>query len=275
MVAARKLGFNKSSILDGVRDALDLMSFCGNDNDIERIEAAYKQIHTNWSKKPTRSKLNWKQRFVPLPADTSKQKRGHSQSAEVPLERAITKAFPLNTCMWNQMPVASGLMEGSVMDKRRAIDLIYRPDETKDVYEFIELKVANNKNDSLSDAAIEITEYGLIYLFSRRYRDKLGYRERPVLDASHIRLRVLAETMYYKNWENVSYPPVNELNTALAKFLENHASELGELEMDFQFETFLLIFECPEINGKMMNENIMNTLRESTLNKETYSRNTI
>ena len=192
-----------TSILDGVRNILDPNQHNDEKNFTLSIQAAYERIQNNWNGKPSRSKKNWELRFVPLPEDISKQKQGHSHKAEVPLERAIASAFQGKNTIWNQMPVASGLVESSYKDKRRAVDLVYKPDSSKASYEFLELKVANNKHDSPSDATIEIIEYGLLYLFSRHYAKSLGYspEKTPVLKASHIGLRVLAEMEYYNHWK--------------------------------------------------------------------------
>lgn len=270
-----------ASILGGVRDILD-QNLTDNKMNGKLLGAAIKQIEENWHGNKTSSRKNWGLRFVPLPKDTSKQKEGHGHKAEVPLERSIARAFEGMETLWNQMPVASGLVEVTLdgkrkaVGKRRAVDLIYKPDASKDAYEFLELKVANNKNDTTMDAVIEIIEYGLLYLFSRLYAGKLGYspNKQPILWASRIGLRVLAERKYYENPKNQTcdnYALVNELNNALKEFLNSKPKEFDGFEMDFKFEIFPSNFECPEIDGTELNENLMGSLRNAICKKEVYS----
>ncbi len=264
-------------VRDGVRDVLDPNHLKGSKDSVSLINAAYERIKANWHGKKTSSRKNWELRFVPLPKDTNK-KRGHTEKAEVPLERAIASAFEGMGTLWNQMPVASGLVEKSSKGRRRAVDLIYRPDALKDAYEFLELKVANNKRDTPKDAVIEVIEYGLLYLFSRHHAEDLGYSldKKPILRASHIGLRVLAEREYYGNWLDAGYYTLGNLNNALDDFLKSRSNDFGELRMDFRFETFPSDFKCPQIvNGTQLNENLMASLRYVLRNKETYSRKPI
>jgi hypothetical protein len=276
-----------ASILSGVRDILS-KHLADKTMNSEVLNGAIGKIENNWHGKQTSSKENWKLRFVALPTDKSKQKKGHDQKAEVPLERTIARAFDGKEArtidgkkiLWNQMPVASGLVESSSNDKanrkgkRRAVDLIYQRDVEIKGYEFLELKVANNKIDTPIDAAIEVLEYGLLYLFSRIHAETLGYSE-DILKASRIGLRVLAERDYYKQWKDDVYFSLDELNDALKVYLESNDKVFGELQMDFRFEAFPTNFKCPEINDTNLNENLMESLRNAFLMKETYSRNLI
>lgn len=273
------------SILDGVRKILD-QNLADNRMNSEVLEEAIKQIKNNWHGNKTSSKKNWELRFVPLPEDKSKQIKGHGHKAEVPLERTIAKAFfeetkkntpsnqtPIEKTLWNQMPVASGLVKNSSKGRRRAVDLIYKPDASKKRYEFLELKVGKNKKDTSRDAALEVIEYGLLYLFSRQYMEKLGYSpdKTPILGASHIGLRVLAEREYYENQMVDSHSPLlDKLNKIFNEYLKNKPKEFGKLTMDFRFETFPSKFKCPEIDSTKLDENLMDSLRKAIRNKKPY-----
>jgi hypothetical protein len=266
-----------TSIFDGVRKNLE-SSFTERRINSDMLNDAMNQIEKNWHGNGTSSKKNWDLRFVSLPQDTSKQKNGHGLKAEVPLERTIAKAFEGKGVVWNQMPVASGLIDKpedklNSAGKRRAVDLIYKSDETKKTYELIELKVAGNNKDDPISSAFEVIEYGLMYLFSRGHLEQLGYStdRQPILSASNIGLRVLAEMDYYKKFNYDGNFPVNDLNIAFKGYIDGNEIELGELKMDFQFESFPDEFKCPEIDSSSVNEAILESLRNAFLNKKAYS----
>lgn len=262
-----------TSILNGVKSILAQLH---GKNDGELIDEAYACICKNWNKKPTKSRKNWALRFVPMPDDSIK-KEGHGAKSEVPLERAIAYAFKEKGVLWNQMPVASGLVENSDKDRRRAIDLIYKPDSPTENYEFIELKVANNKINTPKDAAIEIIEYGLLYLFSREHMGAIGYSadKQPILGASFIGLRVLAEDAYYKSWMGDDYYNFNNFNESLNNYIESNPKRFGELKMDFKFESFHSNFESPEIVGTKFDEKLIEYLRNAISTKATYPKKSI
>lgn len=274
---------NMSSILDGVRSILNELN--GQNDGVLLINNAYERIYKNWNKKPSRSRLNWELRVVPLPLPTTKRKGEHNSKAEVPLERAIAHAFNDKNIMCNQMPVASGLLDKptkespSEYDKRRAIDLIYKSDALKESYEFIELKVAINKKDSPKNAAIEILEYGLLYLFSREQRNKLKYGidKKPILRATNIGLRVLAEENYYKNWDDDSFLSMtNQITKALRTFIEGRSQDFSGLDMDFEFQVFTSGYECPAIDTeKELTSEILDSLRNAITTKKNYPRKLI
>jgi hypothetical protein len=128
----------------------------------------------------------------------------------------------------NQVPVASGLTTGSA-GGRRAIDLVHRCGDGW--YEIIELKVDEGAGTPLF-AAMEILQYGVLYIFSRENASTLGYKETGMLGATGIHLKVLAPVTYYRecdlSWLEES------INGGLAKFLGR--SERA-FEMDFKFES--------------------------------------
>lgn len=231
------------SILDGVRNILPL-----------DIEAAIGKIEANWSQGMSRSTQNWRFKHIPL-----KQGSGYSdldwRESEVLLERMICdECRERQLTIWNQMPTASGLLplppkredrkRRVTSEGRRAIDLVYRPAGAEEIYEFLELKIRRKDGtaDSLRHATLEVLEYGLLYLFSRKNQVKLGYAKSPekkqryaVLDASEIRLRVLAAKDYYTSQDH-SDVSVETINKALETYIANNHTSFGNLKMNFGFQ---------------------------------------
>ena len=195
-------------------------------NGFELVERTFRRIEANWDNSPRSgkppSKENWRHK-------PSTEKVG--QRLEVRLERAIVE---LEGMPWaNQVPTSSGLM-GAHLDKTRNIDLVY--DCGNGRYKFVELKV--NSNTPLF-AAMEILGYGLIYLFSRLYRNP---SDKKMLDAKSIHLKVLAP---YKYYYYITKTPVRHdekyqlawleglINDGLGTFLDGFG-----VSMDFRFEAF-------------------------------------
>ena len=108
----------------------------------------------------------------------------NNPSLEKQLEKAIVR--DLDEEWTNQMPTASGLVTSG--ERQRNIDLAHFRGMRE--FELIELKV---ESDTPLFAAIEILKNGITYLFSRRHRERLGYREsdQAPLWADVIHLRVL------------------------------------------------------------------------------------
>lgn len=236
------------SILNNVRGALE--------QNPPDIEFAISRIHENWSKKPSRSSQNWRSKVIPLQTGSGYKSSPKWEHSEVLIERSIVEACsdrlnadPHCLCLWNQMPVASGLLsrdesnpkKRTPSEGRRAVDLVYRPDGPNGRIEFLELKVVrrDGTRDSLRDAALELLEYGLLYLFSRKNLIALRY-DKPskdnsyeVLHAPSIRLRVLAPSGYYDG-QTIGSFPIDATNTALKDFIGNHC--LGNLKMDLGFQ---------------------------------------
>lgn len=154
----------------------------------------YEQVEANWDKRPSRSSENWRDIRQGTPSSDGKK-------LEVTLERRIVGCpWPASVRWFNQVPVASGLAN-SVRDKKRAIDLVHVSEMNNGWYEFIELKVAQSGGTPLL-AAMEILQYGVLYIFSRKNARNLGYdiNEKPSLKAPGIRLLVLAPATYYDEY---------------------------------------------------------------------------
>ena len=140
----------------------------------------------------------------------------------------------------NQMPTASGLVTSG--ERQRNIDLAHFRDVRE--FELIELKV---ESDTPLFAAIEILKNGITYLYSRRHREELGYREsdQAPLWADVIHLRVLAPTGYFHGY-NFGWLE-RFLNRSLAALVDPMLD--GSLRIDFSFERFSRSFK-PEVRGE-------------------------
>lgn len=162
------------------------------------------------------SSENW--RFTPR-SEISDE----NESPEVCLEREIVRQQKMNK--WaNQSPVASGLLDAD-SDKGRHVDLV-REVERGAIYELIELKWSA---DNPFFAAMEILCYGLIYLL---FREKFLQPDKPLLQASTIRLRVLAPEAFYrgKGAKNALAALESQISEAMCK----HAAQAG-IKMDFRY----------------------------------------
>src|SRR5579859_421354 len=140
-------------------------------------------IENNWDGRASRGLQNWR----------------HSQErtiakANASLEKCIEKGVVnvAGSAWTNQVPICSGVNDGR--DGKRCVDLALLNGED---LELVELKV--NSNTPLF-AAVEVLIYGLVYRFSRRHRDTLGYtpRKNPlVFNVTRVALKVLAPGDYY------------------------------------------------------------------------------
>ena len=99
-------------------------------------------------------------------------------------------------------------------------------------YELIELKTDDGGGTPLF-AAMEILQYGVLYIFSREKFQELGYHGIELLNAKGIHLRVLAPADYYAPY-NLSWLE-KSINKGLASFLTKF-----NFKMDFKFDTLSL-----------------------------------
>lgn len=191
------------------------------------VRALFGNVTGNWrrcldglNRLPSRENWRW--------FDPKGQIAAHNLSAEVTLERAVVAAaLSQGREDWsNQVPVASGLIAGGG-DRRRAIDLVRRRGPA--AFDFVELKVAS---DNPLYAAVEILKYGFVWLLSREHRERLGYAERVLIQASDVRLSVLAPPSYYDGLH------LEWLADGIADGLHRLTDDEQEINLTFQFEAF-------------------------------------
>jgi hypothetical protein len=194
------------------------------------VAAIYEKIHSNWKASPGKgSDQNW--RFA-------KQKRiaERNKDPETWLERMIVnrpKGLSPDTETWvNQVPIASGLTDPHA-DGSRRIDLVR--DCGDGTYDFVELKV---EDATPLYAAMEILKYGLVYALCRKETSvlQLKHKERPLLQAKGVHLRVLAPAKYYADFDLARFEA--SLDKGIAAF---GAQKALPFEMDFKFETLSVI----------------------------------
>ena len=179
------------------------------------------QIQSNWHKGESRSdNQNW--RWQPNIEINEK-----NNSREVFLERLIVKT-QVGKDWVNQVPVASGLTSSA--GGRRAIDLVHKSED--DWYELIELK-ADHRGGTPLFAVMEILQYGVLYIFSRKNAQTLGYTKKGILDANGIHLRVLAPADYYEPYN------LSRLEKSIDRGLTSFLAK-SNFKMDFKFETLSL-----------------------------------
>jgi len=191
------------------------------------VQGIYERVESNWNKARNHnpSRKNW--RF-----DEPRRKIADKNTdLEIKLERAIVNLeinSPPDYVWVNQVPTSSGLVHPRA-DGPRHIDLVHRRDIR--AYEFIELKV---KSNNPLYAAMEILQYGILYIFSRRNRQiRDADKDKRLLEARTIDLKVLAPHDYYKgsklDWLE------DGINDGLKRFVKEN--KCGFL-MNFKFESF-------------------------------------
>ena len=111
-------------------------------------------------------------------------------------------------------------------------------------YDFIELKV---KDSTPLYAAMEILKYGLVYALCRKNTRVLQpkHKERLLLQATGIHLRVLAPATYYADFDLARFEV--SLDKGIGAF---GAQEGLPFEMDFKFETLSSVLERSEVKWK-------------------------
>jgi hypothetical protein len=181
-----------------------------------------KRMHKNWSnsqvlnpRSPSEENWRWEKKL---------RISENNLSSEKLCEKAIAACCGED---WvNQVPTASGLLDGT-SEKQCNIDLVHRIAPAE--YEFIELK---HESDTSLFAAFEILKYGLLYVFSRRYAEQLGYSgiSKEVLGAELVRLRVVAPYAFYTYFPSKPDWFQKEINRGLSCLL------LDGYRMDFKLE---------------------------------------
>lgn len=118
----------------------------------------------------------------------------HNPSTETILEKAVANlAESCHMPGWfNQCPVASGIVD-SGRNRKNAVDLVHWS-KSGECARLIELKWASNDPRY---ALREILRYGVAYIFCRVHRNELCLERRPLMDANHVALEVVAPRQFY------------------------------------------------------------------------------
>ena len=165
-------------------------------------------------------------------------------SPEVTFERAFMEAADEHWA--NQVPTCSGVFRPEA-DHRRSIDLVKKTGNGS--FEFIELKVCS---DTPLFAALEVLDYGVLYVFSRIHARSLKYRPgcSAILDAHKIGLRVVAPRRFYE-YKIRAGPWVPFDLGWLESMMRDAARQLasmirGDTTIDFRFDVFSEGFSWPQ-----------------------------
>jgi hypothetical protein len=196
---------------------------------ISLVEDALTKIDENWRAAGGRRKAsaqNW--RF-----EKQLEIAAGNPSREKTLEKAIAR---LAGDQWaNQVPTASGLVNGR-SDRQRNLDLVF--EASPDRFEFIELKL---ECDTPLYAAIEMFQYGALYIFSRLNSQHLFARAHFLLEAKALQLRILAPLEYYRSYRFDWLEAA--LTTGLQAALDRRRGLLESI--DFRFNAFPDGFRWP------------------------------
>ncbi|QOY88000.1 hypothetical protein [Paludibaculum fermentans] len=176
-------------------------------------------------------------------------------SLEVRIERAIARLMDSD---WvNQVPLSSGLTDGH--EAKRSIDLVHRHSDTE--YDFIELKALSpgrrcGGNQTPLFAAMEILQYGLIFLYCRENQEVLFPATadlRPLLRARIIHLEVLMTHNCYEQPGGVGQSGLAWLNNILLSCMEelNHRTPCL-VSFTFAFKQFAKEFAWIEADHQSL-----------------------
>ena len=163
-----------------------MASLFDNTRDLDDIGEIYRRMRTNCPSPASTSTQLWRLRRA-----TNISSYNTSEETMIEKAVAILAARGHMQGWFNQCPTASGI-GSSRMDRRRNVDLVFwnAPDRYAAL---VELKW---QSDSASEALRQIIGYGAAYVFGRMHRDKLPLQHRPVTDARHVSLQVVAPAAY-------------------------------------------------------------------------------
>jgi hypothetical protein len=152
---------------------------------VDLVRRLYERVSNNLGEREP-SKMNWILRRRTSVRETN-------LSIEVVLERAVVLlAEHKHLAGWyNQMPVASGLIDGR-SHKRAAVDLARIAKDRLDLYEL------KWKSNTPLYAAFEILRYGLAYLLCRASKAKFKYDHHCTMKVNALGLNVLAPDEFYE-----------------------------------------------------------------------------
>ena len=163
-----------------------MASLFDNTRGLDDIGEIYRRMEANCPNPASTSKKLWELRHATSISS-------YNTSEETMLEKAVAILAARGHMQgwFNQCPTASGIGD-SRLDRRRNVDLVYWNERVRSAC-LVELKW---QSDSVSEALRQVVGYGAAYVFGRMHRDKLPLQHRPLMDARHVSLQVVAPAHY-------------------------------------------------------------------------------
>ena len=199
-------------------------------------EGIYDSLERDWTGKPeARSKKLWLLRRATDIAS-------HNPHPETILEKSVAMLAQRShmPCYYNQCPTSSGIF-GSSSSRRSSIDLV-RWSARKKYANLIELKW---QSDEPFSALSQVVHYGILYLFCRAHRSALPLSDRPLMDARHVALGVVAPKVYYDGFDGKNL--IARTGARLDDFAKTKTD--GNLSMSLHALAFPDRFRLPFKNG--------------------------
>ncbi len=205
---------------------------------LEDIGEIYDRMEANCPNPSSTSERLWEQRHARKIAP-------HNTGKETLLEKAVAM-LAYNDYMpgwFNQCPTASGIGD-SARNRHSNVDLVHWDGKNKHA-RLIELKTGSD--DPLS-ALRQVLGYGAVYIFCRTHKNELPLQGRPLMEARHISLEVVAPSFYYHgNYDLAGV--VARMRQSLDKF--DVGSRIDGLTMSLNVLAFPANFnELPFKNGE-------------------------
>ena len=163
-----------------------MASLFDNTGGLDDIGEIYRRMEANCPNPASTSKKLWELR-------RATNISSYNTSEETMLEKAVAILAARGHMQgwFNQCPTASGICD-SLADRRRNVDLVFWNARVRYAC-LVELKW---QSDSASEALRQVIGYGAAYVFGRMHRDKLPLEQRPLMDARHVSLQVVAPAHY-------------------------------------------------------------------------------
>ena len=192
--------------------------------DIENIGEIYDRMEANCPNPWSTSQKLWELRRASNIAL-------HNTSPERMIEKAVSMLAARGHMpgWFNQCPTASGIGDSS-RNRRSDVDLVHWS-ESDGQARLVELKWMS---DEPLDALKKILCYGAAFVFCQIHRRKLPLQGRPLMDARHVSLEVVAPACYYRGHDLRDH--ITRMRNSLDKF--NVASKVSGLSMSLNALAF-------------------------------------
>ena len=208
-----------------------------NTDGMDNITDIYNQMEANYRGSPcSESKELWKLQYECnlFPSQ---------QTPQTMLDKAVAMLAARGHMhgWFNRCPVAAGIIDPRA-DNNYRVDLVHWSESSKHA-RLVKLKWKWQSNDPLS-ALMQILRYGAAYIFCRVHRNALPLRNRPLMDAHHVSLEVVAPYSFCRNLKA-------QITKTHDSFIDNSFvdSKISGLKMSLKVLAFPDKFQIPFTNG--------------------------